>query len=156
MALVALTTFITIKNAAGVVQHRFQNSQPGQLITLDGAAHPFLSFLYAGAAKNRTGDNLEAELVMASNQLAMSYAVQAVRNKWTVQVTQCSMNPNDFSVGRKLTVDIWLAAGLSYDPERVNVLLSSGIDAVGASAPNKTLTTRLVGALPLTAVISNR
>ena len=156
MALVALTTFITIKNAAGVMQHRFQNSQPGQVITLDGADHPFLSFLYAGAAKNRTGDNLEAELVMASNQLAMSYAVQAVRNKWTVQVTQCSMNPNDFSVGRKLTVDIWLAAGLSYDPERVNVLLSSGIDAVGASAPNKTLTTRLVGALPLTAVISNR
>ena len=156
MAIVALTTFITIKNAAGVVQHRFQNSQPGQLITLDGADHPFLSFLYAGAAKNRTGDNLEAELVMACNQLAMSYAVEAVRNKWTVQVTQCSMNPKDFSVGRKLTVDIWLAAGLSYDPERVNVLLSSGIDAVGASAPNKTLTTKLVGALPLTGAISNR
>ena len=154
--LVALTTFLTIKNAAGVMQHRFQNSQPGQVITLDGADHPFLSFLYAGAAKNRTGDNLEAELVMASNQLAMSYAVEAVRNKWTVQVTQCSMNPKDFSVGRKLTVDIWLAAGMSYDPERVNVLLSSGIDAVGASAPNKTLTTKLVGSLPLSGQISNR
>ena len=156
MALVALTTFLTIKNAAGVVQHRFQNSQPGRLITLDGADHPFLSFLYAGAAKNRTGDNLEAELVMASNQLAMSYAVEAVRNKWTVQVTQCSMNPKDFSVGRKLTRETWLAAGLSYDPERVNVLLSSGIDAVGASAPNKTLTTKLVGSLPLSGQISNR
>ena len=156
MALVALTTFITIKNAAGVVQHRFQNSQPGQVITLDGADHPFLSFLYAGAAKNRTGDNLEAELVMACNQLAMSYAVQAVRNKWTVQVTQCSMNPKDFSVGRKLTMETWLAAGMSYDPERVNVLLSSGIDAVGASAPNKTLTTKLVGSLPLSGQISNR
>ena len=156
MALVALTTFITIKNAAGVMQHLFQNSQPGQVITLDGADHPFLSFLYAGAAKNRTGDNLEAELVMASNQLAMSYAVEAVRNKWTVQVTQCSMNPKDFSVGRKLTRETWLAAGLSYDPERVNVLLSSGIDAVGASAPNKTLTTKLVGSLPLSGQISNR
>ena len=156
MAIVALTTFITIKNAAGVVQHRFQNSQPGQVITLDGADHPFLSFLYAGAAKSRTGDNLEAELVMACNQLAMSYAVEAVRNKWTVQVTQCSMNPKDFSVGRKLTMETWLAAGMSYDPERVNVLLSSGIDAVGASAPNKTLTTKLVGSLPLSGQISNR
>ena len=156
MAIVALTTFITIKNAAGVVQHRFQNSQPGQVIVLDGADHPFLSFLYAGAAKNRTGDNLEAELVMACNQLAMSYAVEAVRNKWTVQVTQCSMNPKDFSVGRKLTMETWLAAGMSYDPERVNVLLSSGIDAVGASAPNKTLTTKLVGSLPLSGQISNR
>ena len=154
--IVALTTFITIKNAAGVVQHRFQNSQPGQVITLDGADHPFLSFLYAGAAKNRMGDNLEAELVMASNQLAMSYAVEAVRYKWTVQVTQCSMNPKDFSVGRKLTIETWLAAGMSYDPERVNVLLSSGIDAVGATAPSKTLTTKLVGALPLTVAISSR
>ena len=154
--LVALTTFLTIKNAAGVVQHRFQNSQPGQVITLDGADHPFLPFLYAGAAKNHTGDNLEAELVMASNQLAMSYAVEAVRNKWTVQVTQCSMNPKDFSVGRKLTMETWLAAGMSYDPERVNVLLSSGIDAVGATAPSKTLSTKLVGALPLTGAISNR
>ena len=154
--IVALTTFITIMSAAGGVQHRFQNSQPGQVITLDGADHPFLSFLYAGAAKNRTGDNLEAELVMASNQLAMSYAVEAVRYKWTVQVTQCSMNPKDFSVGRKLTIETWLAAGMSYDPERVNVLLSSRIDAVGATAPSKTLTTKLVGALPLTGSISNR
>ena len=154
--IVALTTFITIKNAAGVVQHRFQNSQQGQVITLDGADHPFLSFLYGGAAKNRTGDNLEAELVMACNQLAMSYAVEAVRYKWTVQVTQCSMNPKDFSVGRKLTIETWLAAGMSYDPERVNVLLSSGIDAVGSTAPTKTLSTKLVGALPLTGAISNR
>jgi hypothetical protein len=156
MTIVALTTFITVLDARGTVQHRFQNSQPGQVIVLDGAGHPFLSFLYAGAAKNRTGDNLEAELVMACNQLAMSYAVEAVRNKWTVRVTQCSMNPNDFSVGRKLTMETWLAAGMSYDPERVNVLLSSGIDAVGATAPSKTLTTQLVGALPLTGAISNR
>ena len=66
------------------------------------------------------------------------------------------MSPKDFSVGRKLTMETWLAAGLSYDPERVNVLLSSGIDAVGATAPSKTLTTQLVGALPLTGAISNR
>lgn len=156
MTIVALTTFITISNARGTVQHRFQNSNPGSIITLDGVGHPFLPFLYSGAAKNRTGDNLEAELVLACNALAMNYAVEAVRNKWTVQVVQCSMNPNDFSVGRKLTIEIWLAANMSYDPERINVLLSSGIDAVGATAPNKTLTSKLVGALPLTGSISNR
>lgn len=156
MTIVALTNFITILDARGVVQHRFQNSSPGSIIALDGADHPFLPFLYTGAAKNRTGDNLEAELVLACNALAMNYAVEAVRNKWTVQVVQCSMNPKDFSVGRKLTMETWLAANMSYDPERVNILLSSGIDAVGATAPNKTLTTKLVGALPLTGSISNR
>lgn len=156
MTVIALTSFITTLDARGVVQGRYQNSQPGQRIVLDGVEHSYLSFLYAGAAKNRTGDNMEAELVLAANQLAMSYAVEAVRNKWTVQVTACSMNPKDFSVGRKLTQETWLASGMSYDPERINVLLSSGIDAVGALAPSKTLLSSQVGALPLTAQISNR
>ena len=156
MTVVALTVFITVTNAAGVVQHRFQNSTPGQVIQLDGFDFPFLSFMYSGAAKNRTGDNLEAELVMAVNQLAMSYAAEAVQGKWAVEVQSCSMNPNDFSVGRVLAREVWLAAGMGYDPERVTVLLSSGIDAVGASAPARTLTSKLVGALPTTASISNR
>lgn len=156
MTVVALTTFIIVSDAAGVVQHRFQNSTPGQVIRLDGFDFPFLSFIYSGAAKNRTGDNMEAELVMAVNQLAMSYAAEAVQGKWTVEVVGCSMNPRDFSVGRKLTREVWLAAGMGYDPEKVSVLLSSGIDAVGASAPARTLTSKLVGALPSTGAISNR
>jgi hypothetical protein len=156
MTLVALTTFITTSNAAGVVQGRYQNSTPGQVIRLDGHDFSFLSFIYSGAAKNRTGDNLEAELTLAVNKLAMGYAAEAVQAKWTVEVVGCSMNPKDFSVGRKLTREVWLAAGMSYDPEKVTVLLSSGIDAVGASAPARTLTSKLVGALPSTGQISNR
>ena len=154
--LVALTTFITTSNAAGVVQGRYQNSTPGQVIRLDGHDFSFLSFIYSGAAKNRTGDNLEAELTLAVNKLAMGYATEAVQAKWTVEVVGCSMNSKDFSVGRKLTREVWLAAGMSYDPEKVSVLLSSGIDAVGASAPARTLTSKLVGALPSTGSISNR
>jgi len=156
MTVVALTTFITVSNAAGVVQHRFQNSTPGQVIRLGEFDFSFLSFIYSGAAKNRTGDNMEAELVMAVNRLAMSYAAEAVQGKWTVEVQSCSMNPRDFSVGRVLAREVWLAAGMGYDTEKVSVVLSSGIDAVGASAPARTLTSRLVGALPSTGQISNR
>ena len=155
MTVIALTTFITVSDAAGVVHHRFQNSSPGQVIRLDEFDFPFLSFLYSGAAKNRTGDNMEAELMLAVNQLAMSYAAEAVQGKWTVEVVGCSMNPNDFSVGRKLTREVWLAAGMGYDSDKVSVLLSSGIDAVGASAPARTLTSKLVGALPSTGQIRN-
>ena len=154
--LVALTNFLIVQDAKGVVQYRFQNSKVGTTISLDGADHTFLSFLYNGAAMNRTGDNLESELVLATNQLSMNYAAEAVQNKWTVQVISCSMNPADFSVGRKLTREVWLAASMSYDPERITVLLSSGIDAVGATAPTRTLTSSLVGQLPLTAAIQNR
>ena len=156
MALVALTNFLIIQDATGAVKYRFQNSKVGTSIVLDGQGHAYLSFLYNGAAMNRTGDNLEAELVLAANQLSMSYATEAVQQKWMVQVISCSMNPSDFSVGRKLTREVWLAASMSYDPEQVTVLLSSGIDAVGASAPSRSLTSKLVGQLPLTGSIQNR
>ena len=55
-----------------------------------------------------------------------------------------------------LTTDTWLAASLSYDPEVVEVLLSSAIDAVGINVPNLVLTTDAVGKLPVTSDIQNR
>jgi len=93
---------------------------------------------------------------LAPNAVAMNIAREAVVNNWTVQVDTCSMNPQTFAVGKKLTSETWLAANMSYDPEKLVVLLSSGIDAVGASAPTRKLTLDLVGALPSTAQIQNR
>ena len=156
MTIQAITNFLLVKDQAGTVKHRYQNGLVGQTIKLDGINHAFLSFLYQGATKNRTGDNLESELILAANQVAMSIAIEAVQNNWTVQITTCSMNPTTFAVGRVLTKEIWLASSLSYDPERLTVGLSSGIDAVGGSAPTRVLTSSQVGALPTTASISNR
>ena len=156
MTVVALTTFIEISNQAGRVQHRFQNGKPGQLIPYRGVEYPFLSFAYQGAAKNRTGDNLEAQLMLSVNPISMGYAVQAVKNRWSVRVDSCSMHPVTFDVGRTLTTEFWIAASLSYDAETAEVLLSSGVDAVGADAPNRVLTTYLVGRLPTSATIYNK
>jgi hypothetical protein len=152
----AITNFIRITDKAGVVQGRYQNGKVGEVITLDGEDYSYLSFLYRGATRNRTGDNLEAELILASNRLAMSIGAQAVQRKWYARVTTCTMHPRTFAVGRKLTRDTWLAASMSYDPEQLTVLLSSGIDAVGANAPTRCLTSDLVGQLPSTSAISNR
>ena len=156
MTVVALTTFIEVTDVRGRVQSRYQNSKPGQLISYRGFNYPYLSFIYQGAAKNRTGDNLESQLVLSSNAISMGYAVQAVQNNYQVRVDSCSMNPVDFTVGRTLTTEFWLAASMSYDFETVEVLLSSGIDAVGSNAPNRVLTTGLVGVLPTSAAIYNR
>jgi hypothetical protein len=156
MTIEAITNFITVTDRSGVVQHRYQNGKVGSAISLDGADFYFLSYFYRGAAKNRTGDNLEAELTLASNAVAMNIAHEAVRNKWMVEIKTCSMHPTTWAVGRVITREIWLAASMSYDPEKLTVLLSSGIDAVGASAPTRTLTTAKVGMLPTTGSISNR
>jgi len=86
----------------------------------------------------------------------MSYAAHAARNRWNVRVDSCSMNPSNFTVGRTLTTEFWIAASMGYDVETVEVLLSSSIDAVGASAPTRVLTKALVGSLPVSSTIQNR
>ena len=130
MTVVALTNFLEVRNAAGVVQHRFQNSKPGETITLDGDLYTYLSFIYQGAAKNRTGDNIESVLVLSVNAISLGYASQAVQQRWNVRIDSCSMNPSTFEVAKKLTTEYWLAATMSYDVETVEILLSSSIDAV--------------------------
>ncbi len=152
----ALTNFLEVTDARGHVQFRYQNSKPGELISYRGTEYPYLPFIYQGAAKNRSGDNLEAALVLSSNSISMGYAVQATQGRWNIRIDSCSMNPVDFTVGRTLTTEHWITASLSYDLETVEVLLSSSIDAVGASAPTRSLTKSLVGALPVTGQVQNR
>ena len=155
MAIVALTNFLEVTDAKGVVQFRYQNSRPGDPIRYRGKDYPFLSFMYEGAAKNRSGDNLESSLFLSTNAISMGYAVEAARGRWNVRMDSCSMNPETFDVGRTLTTEFWIAASMSYDVEAVEVILSSSIDAVGASAPNRSLTKRLVGSIPTTGSVRN-
>ena len=127
----------------------------------DDPNYYYLPFIYQGAAKNRSGDNLEAALVFANNPLAMNRAREAVANKWTIEVFVCRVDPENMTPittygSSYLTHDVWLAASMGYDPTTIEVLLSSGIDAVGSNAPNRVLTTSLVGHLPTTGQIQNR
>ena len=156
MTVVALTTFIEATDSRGRVQARYQNSKPGENISYKRIAFPYLSFIYQGAAKNRTGDNLEAALVLAVNEISTTIAVQAVREKWNVTAYSCSMNPSTFTVAKTLTTEQWIASSLTYDVDTVEILLSSSVDAVGAIAPNRVLTQKLVGSLPSTGQLSNR
>ena len=94
---------------------------------------------------------------MANHPLSMAKAQEAVANKYFVEVNVCVMsNTNINSLQNVLTTDTWLAASLSYDPEVVEVLLSSAIDSVGVNVPNFVLTTEAVGKLPVTSDIQNR
>ncbi len=152
---VGLTTFLTVRDSDNKVQHRFQNSQPGETVTKDGQEFSYLSFIYQGAAKNRTGDNMEAQLVLSNNLISMSRAHEAVKKRWNIEVSTCSMKLPEFTVARTLTTEFWIAASLVYDFETVEITLSSSIDAVGTSVPHRVLTTSAVGALPTSGQISN-
>ncbi len=183
MSVTALTTFIKVMDAQGNVKDRYQNAKRDNIGSLtnsdsskdatyvqrsgnqipfqsasDGNSQEYyfyLPFIYQGATKNRSGDNLEAALVLANNAVAMNRAREAVTNKWSVEVSVCLMNPTSLTWQRTLTTDNWLASGMSYDTQNIEVILSSAIDAVGAVSPNRVLTTAMVGHLPSSASIRN-
>ena len=153
MSFAAITTFIAIEQSQRGTFKNFQNSKIGSrsLLGVD-----YLSFIYQGAAKNRTGDNIESALVLSANQVSMNEVRDAVANQRRVIVTTRWMS-DDFSSKKKdLATEHWIAASMSYDTETIEVLLSSAIDAVGARTPNRVLTRDLVGDLPVSGSIFNR
>lgn len=149
-----LTTFIRLGTAANP-QGTYQNSIIGRTVTWNGAEHSFLSFIYKGASRNRSGDNMESELMLATNHIALNIANAAVTGKWGVLVDTVSMHPDTFATGALLGREIWQTTSFSYDPQTLVIRLSSAIDAVGGTAPTRTLTEQLVGQLPVSSQIRN-
>ena len=169
MTLIALTTFIEVLDEDGNLQQDklFQNSKVGSTITTSlgfgSQQYNYLSFIYQGAVKTNTGDNLEATLILgnkisndSTNKLSMNYAIEALEEKERVNVYVCRMDATFSTVqGTPLTIDKWKIASIGYDVETIQILLSSGIDAVGGNT-GKFLSTRLVGSLPVTGRIFSR
>ena len=170
MSITTLVTFIEVfeidSNNIKSTIHRLQNAkrEPSEesnslknTINFNGQDFHYLPFVYQGTTINRSGDNIESNLIMGNHPLSMAKAQEAVANKYFVEVNVCiAANDNINNITSTLTTDTWLAASLSYDPEVVEVLLSSAVDAVGVNVPNLVLTTQAAGTLPVSSDIQNR
>ena len=170
MSLTTLVTFVEVYHVDVTnkkkTKHLLQNAKrepsegvksPKNTILFNGKNYHYLPFIYQGTTVNRSGDNIESNLIMANHPLSMAKAQEAVLNNYFVEVNVCIVaNNNIDSIERVLTTDTWLAASLSYDPDVVEVLLSSAVDAVGVNVPNIVLTTQAVGKLPVSSDIQNR
>lgn len=158
MSYIRLANFVQMYAMSGGSERnkgRYHNSMPGTQLAYQGITYSYLSFVYQGAAKNRTGDNLEAQLMVSVNEISSGIAAEAVNNRWHVRVYSAVLRDNG-AVSRVLTIEDWIAASLSYDSQVMEIILSSGIDAVGANAPTRVLTRDLVGSLPVTANIQTQ
>ena len=159
MSITYLSTFLHLTKPKDSTFNRFfQNSVRGDMNTIQGSStlilhngnlYTFLPFIYQGAAKTKSGDNLEAQLVLANNDISMNHVKDAIAERHNVKVEVCKMTSN-FEVDEILTVENWLIASFAYDETTIEVLLSSAIDAVGTTAPNRVFTTDIVGFLPRT------
>jgi len=147
MSIQAIATFVATPYG------NYQNGKVGSSVS----GYQYLSFIYQGATKSRSGDNLQAALVLANNTLAMNIANQLVTGFANVTVENWLMNPSTYQRLRQspLTPETWLVSSLSYDPETIELVLSSSLDAIGTQAPTRVLTRKLVGALPTTGSVRN-
>ena len=127
---------------------RYQNYLANNVIIHKDKRYSYLPFLYAGATRNKAGDNMESAIVFAVNRLVTTSLVEHVEDRYIYQIQTVSLAGNN-QVQKVLQVDLWLAASMAYNDTDVELLLSSAIDAVGANTPNRILTTDLVGRLPV-------
>ena len=158
MSYIRLGNFFQLYSVSGgreVNEGRYNNVTPGQSLSYDGLSFDYLSFIYQGATKNRTGDNLEAQIVLSVNEISTGISRNAVNNRWHVRVYSATMTASG-TVAKVLTVEDWIAASMAYDNQTLEIVLSSGIDAVGANAPTRVMTRKLVGNLPITANIQTQ
>ena len=170
MSLTTLVTFVEVFsvdiNGNKSTKHLLQNGKreankdvkdSSNTILFNGKNYHYLPFIYQGTTINKSGDNIESNLIMGNHPLSMAKAQEAVVNKYFVEVNVCIATNDDIdNITNTLTTDTWLASSLSYDPEVVEVLLSSAIDSVGGNVPSLVLTNDVVGKLPVTSDIQNR
>ena len=136
-------------------QYFFQNVNTTANIKYGGNNYQFLSFIYNGATRTRTGDNIESSLVVSANQISMDYAYKIVQKddhiKKQIRVLTCLMNEDFTAVQKVLTLERWIGASMGYDESVVEIQLASAVDAVFAGLPNMYLDETKVGRLPTTA-----
>lgn len=137
-------------------ENLFQNGNLETPLRHNDKLWNYLSFIYQGAVKNRTGDNLQASVVLSSNPISMAYVQQIVEAKLQVIVETCLMNSTFTAVQSVINREQWVGTSMSYDFQSVEMTLASRIDAVGLTIPNQYLKRASVGALPTSSNIQAR
>ena len=97
MSLTTLVTFLEVfsvdENGSKKTKHLLQNAkrEPSEesnsaknTISFNGKNYHYLPFVYQGTTINRSGDNIESNLILANHPLSMAKAQEAVLNRYFV------------------------------------------------------------------------
>ena len=139
------------------VLYRFQNFFLTQNMRLKGTTDPgtktytFIPFGFSGVTVNRTGDGLEASLVLPNNKITRRWAIDAIEEYWIMEVDVLIVDSDDRAGSHQIvhTYTGQVTSG-QWDNVSLNLQLSTILDAVGTDIPRRSLTRDLVGNLPIT------
>ena len=127
-----------------------QNFFQGETRTYGGMQYNFASFGYSGNTTDLQAGNINASLVFSMNELVLNMATEAADNRWIVSVQTVWLDPETLLEQANYTTDVFMITGFEHDHQRLNMTLSSPLDAISGDAPRRRLTEALVGALPST------
>jgi hypothetical protein len=145
----ALGNYLQFTTPAGTGGYYFQNFYVNKTATYQGIPYSFLPFGFSGVTVNRTGDNIEATLVFPNNEISRAWALSAIENLWIARVSVLILNPDDASGGTLLHEYIGQVSAGAWDETSLQLKLDTVLDAVGADAPMRRLTQRLIGNIPV-------
>jgi hypothetical protein len=134
----------------------FHNADPDVTVSYLDSSWRYLPFIYQGAVRNRSGDNIQGTIILPSNRLSMDYAQSIVKRKLKVAVYTCIMNAGFDTVDAVLSKENWAGTSMSYDAEGLELTLASRVDAISFTVPNQYLRKEIVGELPTTGNITSR
>ena len=138
----------------GPLAYAFQNFHAGERRRYNGYEYLFAGFGFSGGTVDLQAGNIEASLVFAVNDLDLSIFMQAVNDRWLIEVRTVWLDPDTFDEGSTYGEEVYAITGLEHDSSRVSLRLGSPLDAVSQNAPRRLLTSDLVGALPSTGQIN--
>ena len=134
--------------------YAFQNFRVDGSVNIDGKSHTFLPFGFSGVTISRTGDNVDASLVLPNSALAQAFALTALDEEWLVSVKVGSFNPASAgSFAQVLYEYRGLVSAGGWDDTSIRMVLNSVLDAVTGDIPHRVFESDNVGPLPITANI---
>ena len=151
MSWIAIGTFVRFNDDLAKC---YQNFFIGTTQSWEGRDYLFAGFGYSGSTIDLEAANISASLVFAVNQLSLNLAKEAADARWIVEIESVWIDPDTLVPNKKYLLDTFMVIGFDHDTMRLNMRLSSPLDAVAADAPRRRLTEDLVGALPSTGQIA--
>lgn len=110
----------------------------------------FAPFAITGRGARKGGDRSDVSLVLSNDPVSLSFANEIVSNRHLVTVQTSIVDGASLSAGGIISEEIWTAASMTVDIEKIVIRLTSPLDAVRSQFPRRQLSSVLVGSLPIT------
>ena len=135
--------------------YAFQNFRVDGSVNVNGINHRFLPFGFSGITVTRSGDNVDASIVLPNSALAQAFALNAFEEEWVARVQVGSFDPMNPSSFAQVLYDYrGIVSSGGWDDTSIKMVLNSVLDAVTGDIPHRVFEADNVGPIPITASLN--